>query len=149
MVVLKRLLLITGVVLFLFTRCKPFENSRFGYQKDKLTISTAEGESFSFHSEDPNFICLGFLNNFQDSIVVLCDNKRILNFKRHDTISYKEMSHDELFKIIRINRKRSENKIKIFLLSEKSEISFDLVEGKSLYLISRYNKQWYLTLWGD
>lgn len=143
----KKFIILFSLIILLCIGCKSLKNKALDFKEGPLTISTTKGESFSFNSENPNLICLAFLNNFQDSIIVFNNEKSVLNFKRNDTVNYKEMSHNEIFKTIEINRKRSKNKVQICLFKEKSKISFNLVDGKSLYLISRYNKSWYLTLW--
>jgi hypothetical protein len=145
---LKKAVIVFNVFFILIVGCKPLEKNEIDFFKENsLTISNGQGNSFSFNSENKNLICLAFLNDFQDSIVVFYDKKRVLNFMRNDTINYKDMPHEEIFKTLDVSRKRRQSKIEIYLLKEKTKVSFDLVKGESLYLISRYNQKWYLTLW--
>ncbi|MCA6421551.1 MAG: hypothetical protein IM568_01890 [Flavobacterium sp.] len=150
MSILKKAIILFNVFFILIVGCNPLKKNEFDFFKENsLVISNGQGNSFSFNSENKNLICLAFLNNFQDSIVVFCDKKRVLNFIRNDTINYMNMKHEEIFKTVDVSRKRSQSKIEIYLLKEKSKVSFDLVKGESLYLISRYNQKWYLTLWAQ
>jgi hypothetical protein len=57
------------------------------------------------------------------------------------------MEHEKIFKSIELKDKNKKNKIDILLINERKKISFDLINNKNLYLISRYNKSWYITVW--
>ena len=64
------------------------------FDEDNITMSSAKGESFSYKSDDPNLICLAFLNKSQDSIVVFNNKHKVLRFRRNDSLSYKKMKNE-------------------------------------------------------
>lgn len=129
--------------------CSSIEKGMANFKEDNIIMSSAKGESFSYKSDNPNLICFAFLNKFQDSIVVYNNRHDVLHFRRNDSLSYKEMRHEEIFKTFSLDTKDSINKIQIFLVNEKSKVSFNLSKNKSLYLISRYNNSWYVTIWDN
>ncbi|WP_445711811.1 hypothetical protein [Flavobacterium sp.] len=136
------------LISIVFVSCNVHLKEQYlNFQEERVIISKTSGKDFSFKSENENLICLAFLNEFKDSIVVLKNKKKILDFYRNDTISYMKMDHSEIFKTLELNNKGSVNEIQIFLLKEKVKIKFNLIESESLYLISRYNRSWYITMW--
>jgi hypothetical protein len=135
------------LLFFIFISCKSTDKRIADYEEENKTISFSSGDSFTFETNNSNIICLAFLNNFQDSIVVLKNNKIVLGFNRNDSLSYKDMEHEKIFKSIELKDKNKKNKIDILLINERKKISFDLINNKNLYLISRYNKSWYITVW--
>ncbi|HLA54505.1 MAG TPA: hypothetical protein VK623_00255 [Flavobacterium sp.] len=120
------------------------------YDEEKIIISfgqnTDKRPDFNFNSNDDKLICIGFLDKFNDTIITYLNNKPTNRFYRTGNLTYKDLKNDEIFKIIPTEIKEN-NKISIFLKNEEKRISFDLVKGKKLYLISHYGTTWYLSIW--
>ena len=58
----------------LLIECSSIKKKENTFKEDRLTMSVSGGESFSYESDNPNLVCLAFLNNFKDSIVVFRNN---------------------------------------------------------------------------
>lgn len=138
--------LFTSFICLSLIKCGSIDKNKIKFNEDSVTISIASLNNISCKSDDPNIICFAFLNKFQDSIIVLRNDEKVLNFRRNDTLNYKEMDHNEIFKTFMLDSVNESNKIDILLLNEKRKISFHLKKNKSFYLISRYNNYWYVTI---
>jgi hypothetical protein len=101
-------------------------------------------QDLAFHTNNDQLICLAFLDKFNDSIIIYLNKKKMLTFIRKDTLSYKNLEHSEIFKIIKKNKKK--NAITVFLENQKKSISFNLLNDKKLYLISHYGNTWFLNI---
>lgn len=102
--------------------------------------------SFSFNSENKNLVCLGFLDEFNDSLKVFFNQKEKATFLRSDSISYKSLTHQEVYKVM--ERSKSDvDEITILMKKNRSKVSFQLVKDKRLYLISHFGNTWFVSIW--
>ncbi|PJJ11146.1 hypothetical protein CLU83_4642 [Flavobacterium sp. 1] len=121
------------------------------FREEKVIISygkdsSTKNPSFTFNSNDKKLICIGFLDKFNDTIITYLNEKKKITFYRKDSLSYKNLKHEEIFKFVKTNKKKN-NRVTIFLKRNKKKISFNLINNKKLYLVSHYGDTWYLTIW--
>lgn len=133
-----------------FIGCKSADLSIKDFKEEKIIITQGHNMNerngvITFDSNNERLVCLGFLDKFNDTIIGYLNNKQFTKFYRSDSLTYKKLSHAEVFKFI--EQKNTKNKVTILLKNEKKKICFNLVNQKKLYLISHYENSWYLTIW--
>jgi len=130
-----------------FIRCGSYEKSLLSFAEEKIVISygTNSNKKFRFSSSDNKVICIGFLDRFNDTIVTLLNKKEKIIFNRKDSISYKKLKDEDVFKFILI--KKNHNRITVLLKNSKKKTSFDIVKNKKMYLLSHFDDVWFLTIW--
>jgi len=106
---------VTSLILFIiisisFVKCKGVSTPLTNYETEKIIISngnlkTEQQPLLAFESSDKNVVSLCFLDKFNDTILLYLNQKKITSFERNDSISYKKLSHNEIFKFIRREKK--------------------------------------------
>ena len=132
------------------SNCSTTKSVLENYENQTIIYSNASNDDtktidFSFKSDDENLVCLGFLDNFKEDIVVYLNDKLVLKFHRNEFDSYKKLSHEEIFKFINLNDPDKENLITIGLVQPKKKMQFIINKDKRFFLISRFNETWFVT----
>lgn len=139
--------IISLIGILLFSECGSYDKKVSDFTNEKIVISYGYGpnKKFAFNSSSDKVVCIGFLDSFNDTIVTIVNNKEEIVLNRKDSISYKKLKNEDIFKFILVKNKRS--KITVLLKTSKKKTSFDLVENKKMYLLNHFNDVWFLTIW--
>lgn len=144
-------LLITFVFCIVIISCKLTDIYFNGYSEDEVVVSYVHNDDsypikYSFESDDTNLICLGFRKQFNDTIEVFINNEREILFYKNDSITNVYDSYDQpLFKYVRL-KKLKNYPVRISLKQNKRMIEFKLDKKYKLYIISRADDVWYVTV---
>ena len=82
------------ILLFFLIKCGSSNKLLNAFEEEKIIISygkddSTKNPSFTFKSNDKKIICIGFLDKFNDTIIIYLNKKKKITFCRKDSISYK------------------------------------------------------------
>ena len=143
-------ILVWLILLCFLIKCGSGNKLLNAFEEEKIIISfgndtSTKNPSFAFKSNDKKIICIGFLDKFNDTIITYLNKKKKIKFYRKDSLSFKNLKHEEVFKFVKTDKKEN-NRITILLKKSQKKISFNLVNNKKLYLVSHYGDTWFLTV---